>query len=214
MKTLLKSLGVIFLTTILLGCQQAPSPVTPPAEDAITNITAYFPIEAKQTWTYQGEGNEYASFTRRVMVQQGNRAQFAEDNGGTKMVMVYQVTPDEVKKTFFVPEFYTDKNMLNEPANQSEVILKAPLKVGAVWQDDKYKREVLGIREKVTVPAGTFENVVKIKVTSLQGGLQGSQLFEYYAPNTGLILREFTSGENFKVVSKLKSFVKTEAMAF
>lgn len=211
MKLLLKFLCVLFLTIILLGCQKAPTPTNPPAEDVITDVSTYFPIEAKLTWIFEGEGNEYASFTRRVMVQQVNRSQFAEDNGGTKMVMVYQVEPDKVKRTFFEPEFYSDKNMLNEAANQSEIILKGPLKVGSAWQDDKNKREVLGIREKVTVPAGTFENVVKIRITPLQGESQGSELFEYYAPNTGLILREFISGENFKVISKLKSSGKTEA---
>ncbi|BBB91262.1 MAG TPA: hypothetical protein PKA28_14970 [Methylomusa anaerophila] len=206
MKALLKGLIVVLLTTILLGCQKASSPVISGPEHAVNDVTAYFPSESNMIWVYQGEGNEFAGFTRRVMIRQGNRVQFSEDNGGTKMMMVFQVSAGEVKRTFFVPEFYTDKNMLNEPDNLAEVILKAPLKSGAVWQDARNRREVLGISEKITVPAGTFENVVKIKVTPLQGGPQGSQLLEYYAPNTGLILREFTAGDNFKVLSKLDNF--------
>lgn len=195
------------------GCQGSNVPVpqvppVPPVQREVQDVSRYFPVEQNLLWVYEGEGNEYASFTRKVMYRQGERVQMAEDNGGTRMAMVFRVVPEGVTKIFMIPEFYTEENLLDEPHNHGEQVLKAPLKVGMVWEDDKFLREVLSIDEQVVVPAGTFTDVVKIRVTAKPQ--TGSQSLEYYAPDVGLILREFTSESNYKVSSKLKSLSRTE----
>ena len=202
-------LGLLMLT----GCvkkENPPNPAEKPMEKGIQDVSRYFPVESQLTWDYEGEGNEYAGFTRRVMHTQGNKAQVSEDNGGTVLGMVFEVTSSQVVKTYTKEEFYSDKNLLEEKPNLEEVILKAPLKVGATWKNERDQREVVSTSERVEVPGGTFHNVVKIKITSLEHPPEEGRQFEYYAENTGLILREFTVGED-KITSQLKSLKKTEA---
>lgn len=194
--------AMLMALSILIGCAEQPGP-TPP-ESAITDVRSYFPTNPASTWIYEGYGNEFAAFTRKVILQQGDRVQMMEDNGGTRMGQVYQVTAEAVIQTYSTEEYYTDKNLLNEKSNRHLLLLKTPIKAGAVWQDDRDKREVLSINETLQVPAGTFSNVIKVKITS-PDSQQETQQFEYYAPHTGLILREFI-GKDYTIASKLKSF--------
>ncbi len=158
-------------------------------QDAINNVSLYFPSKAGLKWEYAGEGIEYAGFTRSVMYQRDNLVQIADYDGGTNLAMVFQVKPDAVTKVFSQEEAYTDKSFLNETSNQADIILKAPLKKGQIWKSDGYSREVMSTMEKITVPAGTFANVIKIKISPLDVSEDG-QTFEYYAANAGLIMRE------------------------
>ncbi|MEW6064635.1 MAG: hypothetical protein ACOY3U_13100 [Bacillota bacterium] len=197
--------------TAVAGCakkETPPSAQNKPKVDTIQDVSPYFPAEPQLTWEYEGFGNEYAAFTRKVLYRQGNRVQMSENNGGTVMGLVFDVSAQAVTKTFSVPEFYDERNILNEKANLQEVILKAPLRVGESWQNDGSKREVVSTGERVEVPAGKFEKVVKIKITPLEDK-QDHEQFEYYAENTGLIMREFIAGDS-RITSKLKSFKKTE----
>lgn len=202
-------LGLIVLT----GCAKKvvpPPTAEKPKGEGIQDVSGYFPAEPKMTWEYEGTGNEYAGFTRRVMYSQGNKVQVSENNGGTVLGMVFDVAPLLVVKTYSRPEFYNDENLIEEKSNLQEVILKAPLKVGSAWKNQRDQREVVSINERVEVPAGTFNRVVKIKITSLEHKPEEGQLFEYYAEKTGLIMREFITS-NDKITSKLKSFKKTES---
>lgn len=178
-------------------------------QDAITDVSRYFPSKAGLIWEYAGEGIEYAGFTRCVMYQRDNLVQIADYDGGTNLAMVVQVKPETVTKVFSQEEAYTDKSFLNEAANQADIILKAPLKKGQIWKNDNYSREVISTIEKITVPAGTFANVIKIKISPLDVSEDG-QTFEYYAANVGLIMREYISNSNYKITSKLKRLSKAE----
>lgn len=203
-----KTLMMLMLLTGLLiftGCAKNQEP--PPPEPVITDVRNYFPTEPALTWSYEGTGNEYASFTRRVLYRQENQVQMVEDNGGTRMGLVYKMTTDAITQTLALEEFYSDQNLLHEKSNRNQILLKAPLKAGATWQDSQDKREIISISETVQVPAGSFQNVVKIKITPLDPQ-QKHQLLEYYAPHTGLIMREFIA-DDYYVTSKLASFEKT-----
>lgn len=203
MRVKLLALAIVLGLSILVGCAEQPGPA--PQEPAVTDVRSYFPTNPALTWTYEGIGNEYAAFTRKVLFQQDNQVQMAEDNGGTRMGQVYQVTAEAVIQTFSLEEYYTDNNLLGEKSNRHQILLKAPLIAGAVWQDGRDKREVLSINETVQVPAGTFSQVVKIKISSLDPQQEGRQ-FEYYAPHTGLIMREFIA-DNYTIASKLKTIL-------
>ncbi|MEG6586675.1 TapB family protein [Dendrosporobacter sp. 1207_IL3150] len=201
-----KYLAMIVLTLVLLGCNKIPDSSMSQSQEVINDVTKYFPAKIHSTWIYQGEGNEYASFSRKIVALNNNRIQVIENNGGTQQTMVFKISSDEIKRTFFLPEFYTESTILDEPDNASEMILKAPLSKNAVWEDSISRRQVVSVNEQVTVPAGHFSNVIMIKITSIKEQVNDSQLFEYYAPNVGLIKREYTTGDNYKVISKLASY--------
>ncbi len=170
----------------------------------ISDVRAFFPTQPGLTWVFEGSGNEYASFTRTVIRSEGDRVQVNDNNEGTSMGKVFHVTSDAIVQEFSTEEFYSDKTLFNEKPNTHLVYLKAPLKGGALWQDCQGKREIVSINETVQVPAGSFQHVVKVKITPLNQKPANEQ-FEYYAAGTGLIMREFFS-DGYVITSKLKSF--------
>lgn len=209
----MKRLLIVAMTAVFVaaavGCAKKPAPPPPTPEAAVTDVRGYFPAEPKLTWVYEGSGNEYAGFTARAMLREGDRVQFSHNSGGTRLGQVYQVSAAEVTLLFSREEFYSDASLLAEKPNRHRVILKAPLKAGASWESAQERREVVGVSEAVQVPAGTYHNVVKIKVTSLAAQASG-QTFEYYAPDIGLVLREFIAGQD-RIVSRLKAHKQTPA---
>ncbi len=115
---------------------------------------------------------------------------------------VYRVEPGAVRITLAMPEVYDDRNLLNAAEAENKVVLQAPLRIGATWQDDTFRSRVVSNTEKVTVPAGTFENVLKIKRTPMEKTQSTYHIFEYYAAGTGLVMQEFVA-DGFRVVSRL-----------
>lgn len=194
---------LLFCLTILLALPASGgAAATPP-------LSAYFPIGENFTWQFAGEGIEFAAFTRQVEYLRSDRVQMSQWNGGTRLMMIFKVSASAVTQTFSQAEVYDNPQLFNKPANKSMIILKNPLVVGAAWQNAMDRREILSVTRKLKLPAGAFDNVLVVKIVSTdkQNSDDGYTL-EYYAPNTGLVMQEYYGANNFKVVSKLKSFSK------
>jgi hypothetical protein len=172
---------------------EEPQPDTPELKD-------FFPLSEGSTWQYQGEGNEYASFHRKVLFVEGDRAQVVEDNGGTVSASIFKTTEDEVIRTFFQGEEYDESNLLSQESNNNVVILKTPLQAGAKWETPEGVREILEIDATVDTPVGKFEDCIKVSILS-----QDSTLYEYYKDGIGLVKREFISGD-MTVTSTLEKY--------
>jgi hypothetical protein len=70
---------------------------------------------------------------------------------------------------------------------KSDVRLKAPLDEGAVWKSGHYEKMVEGQNDKVTVPAGTFSNCLRIKTTRRIDGELVYDETAWHAPGLGQI---------------------------
>lgn len=221
MKRLL-TLFLIIITIFSLfavGCTKTKNPAEPKKEvknkteqkernrnkeNKVIQVSELFPVNKGWSWDYKGEGNEYAAFTRKVVYTEGNRAQLQEDNGGTVTASVFQVTADSVTRIFFTGENYEEKNYLNTTPSENLVIIKGPVKVGTKWDSGAgVSREILDTKATVSTPAGKFSDCIKIKITE-----ENSTSYEYYKSGTGLVLREFISGET-KVLSSLSKLNTT-----
>lgn len=159
----------------------------------------YFPLVQGSTWSYLGDGNEYASFNRKVLFTKGNRAQIREDNGGTVVAMVFEVTDEAVTRIFYQGEVYNPKNLLDLQPNENIIILKAPIEVGTKWKESNYEKEIIDINASVDTPLGVYQNCVQIRISG-----EHSTLYEYYKSGVGLVKREFIS-EDTRVNSILKA---------
>jgi hypothetical protein len=172
-------------------------------------LTAYFPVGENYVWEFAGEGIEFAAFTRRVEFRRGDRVQMSQWNGGTRLMNIYRVTAHAVTQTFSQAEIYDNPPLFDNPATQSVIVLKAPLAVGAAWQNAQDRREILSVTSSLQLPAGAFDNVLIVKtVSTAKADTDNGYTLEYYAPNIGLVMQEYYGANNFKVVSRLKSFQK------
>lgn len=164
------------------------------------NLQDFFPLTKGSTWKYQGEGNEYASFSREVLFVKDNKAQFRENNGGTISVSVFQVSDQAISRIYFQGEAYADTNIINQEPNDQTILLKTPLSVGTKWEVPHGKREIVSVNAELETPAGSFTNCIKVKVTE-----ENSTVFEYYKQHVGLVKREFISGGT-QVTSSLETY--------
>ncbi|MFW6027131.1 MAG: hypothetical protein ACOCRX_12420, partial [Candidatus Woesearchaeota archaeon] len=166
---------------------------------------AYFPLLQGMEYSYAGEGIEFAPFERKIMFVEDKHLQLTDDNGGTVVVKIYKLSEQKVTQIFSKSEFYEDDNLIpdvKENEDKNDIILKAPLEVGNSWSSNKKNREIVAVDQKVKVPAGTFYQVVKIKISHQDSENTG---YDYFAPNIGLIKRDYV-GEKFKIKSELESF--------
>jgi len=115
-----------------------PPPVTPPPAPAEPKCKAgqaadYFPYHLGTAATYAGKGNEYATYSVKVIGEAGGKVEWRKDNGGTVMAEVFQVAPQQVTLIYREGEAYDNTLRMNQPANQSQPILKGPVAVGTTW---------------------------------------------------------------------------------
>lgn len=212
----IKALAVLlFLAALLLSSCAAPSTggtvVTPPATTMpVPSTTApaaeptaagarandYFPVLENYRLTYEGVGNEYASYVAYTEFQEGNKLQRRIDNGGTVTSRVYKWENGKIIRVNSVPEAYVRENLLNAPETESEVLLQEPLITGTAWDTTNARRSITGVDVPVQTPLGTY---TALEVTT-QG--DGFKILDYYAKGIGLVKSAFQSGD-MEVVSTL-----------
>ena len=212
---------LICFSILLAGCAKSTQPPLPEVKQSETTIPEktpeqipakeivpvikpgdFFPVVVGSSWEYQGVGNEYASFNRKILFSNGNLAQVREDNGGTVSASVYKITPEEVTRIFFLAEAYTPTNYLNSKSNENTVILKTPLQVGTKWTEPNGTREITDLNATVNTPAGDFTQCLKVKISN-----QDSTVYEYFKKGVGMVKREFINGDA-KITSSLKKHIE------
>ena len=211
----MRRISIIFLLilglSLISGCKTSinnnnPNDNTKPEPNPVVTKAElpadYFPSTAGSYWEYEGAGNEYATFTRKVLFAKGNLAQTSEDNGGTVATRIIETTDSAVKVIYFAGEDYEPKNLLetNFTANSSSIILQAPIKVGTAWADKDGNKSIIAIDAAVDTPAGKFDNCVKVKFAG-----QNDTIYQYYKKGIGMVKQEFISG-NTTITSTLKKY--------
>lgn len=181
-----------------------PTPAATPTPEVAESVSIekYFPLKVGNTWTYQGEGNEYASFTQWVLYSEDNKYQLMMDNSGTVMANVIQVNKDSVINIYREAEVYNEKNVLNEEENTFEEVLKTPIEVGNNWISEKNEYEIVEIDASITVPAGKFNNCIAVSIVFEDG----SRAMTYYKEGVGLIQSDFYLNDTDVISSKLKEY--------
>ncbi|MGI6160795.1 MAG: GerMN domain-containing protein [Christensenellales bacterium] len=175
-----------------------PSPDASPSPDAAPGSAGdYLPFNGNVKYTYEGTGNEYASYTVFIDYIDGNRMQTRTNNGGSEIVRVLERGDDSVSVVYTRPEFYARENFLAQQG-EPNALIKEPLEVGTSWQVKNGTREITSTNAAIEVPAGSF-NAIEITETTDTG-----VTVEYYAKDTGLVKSVYNPGAN-EVVSELKS---------
>lgn len=226
-KSLLNWLSVASLMLILAGCSLfgrdetdngngTEDPVEQPAPDdngdtdpveepddndeVNQNLEAWLPRLNNVVYKYEGEGNEFASFTWNPQFNRDDYYQTATNNGGTVMVDILNYSTDEITRVFRRPETYFRDNFTDigtistNPAN--EALLKTPIAVGTSWSTEEADYEITAVDAEIQVPAGTYR---AIEVTSTY---DNTVIKRYYAEEIGLVY-EVTETEGTTIESKL-----------
>lgn len=211
---------LIFTLVWLGGCQSVsnntnhPPMNNPPANDLAGNQPPsppmvplpadFYPLTVGSFWEYEGSGNEYAAFSRKVLFAKGDLAQTSEDNGGTVATRVVESTASYVKVVYMQGEDYQPQNLLERgfTANTEDILLRAPVQTGTSWPASNITvKQIVAVNFTVTTPAGRFENCVQVK----QPG-QDFTIYQYYQKGVGMVKQEFITADNEIISSTLKRY--------
>ncbi|MFC4411271.1 hypothetical protein ACFOZY_12650 [Chungangia koreensis] len=183
------------------GDGESGSIVDADEEDATDNLMflSYF-MKDGTVAHFEGEGNEYATYSARTKYLDDNYISIYEDNGGTVMLRIFRVEEDQVLLVFEQGERYEELKP-NELALESlepiSVYLKAPLEKGSEFDG----WTVIDTSSSLNTPVKDFENVLVIE----KKGEDGTNR-RYFAKGYGEIKREFimtSNGTESKVTSTL-----------
>jgi hypothetical protein len=208
LKRLLLTFGLLISVLLLSSCSDKNTvpqsntgilPVEQPKTQGDLSIKDYFDFQENTRYIYEGQGNEYASYTTIVDYIKGNRVQLRSNNGGTETVKVLENNNGAITLLFLKGECYFREDFTQGPSvnNTGEVILKEPLIKGTTWTlADKRKRTITNVDFEVITPSGKYKT---IEVTTES---KGSKTADYYAPHMGLVKTVFNSN-GFEVSSSL-----------
>lgn len=158
------------LALLLASCASAPGPR--PAAPADDRLESYYPLAVGNSWTYETTFGKRVERNTVTIVGKEN-GYFRDDNRGL---------------------FAFDAEGLRDP---SRYLIRRPLRRGATWKSivdvGKSNRfEIVDTAASVTVPAGTFHDVLVVR--GLDDSVAGGEM-EYvfsYAPGVGLVRMEQT----------------------
>ncbi|UWG97653.1 hypothetical protein LPY66_02115 [Dehalobacter sp. DCM] len=200
-KTFFLIFSVLFV--VLFGCSVTDRQPASPDTQNEQSIADYMPLSEGNYWAYEGIGNEYASYTAKVTYQQDNKYQVMIDNGGSVTANRYEVTDSTLINTYRQSELYDDKNILNSPENYHAVLLQSPLTLGNSWESEGATYEIADTMATITVPAGTFENCLVVKIDYNDSG---NTSYFYYKKGVGLIKTRYVMPGFDDIVSQLNTY--------
>jgi hypothetical protein len=206
----LKKWLLLLLTSLLLvGCveinvnnsKNEQKPPQPNVEEQTVSLLDYFPNELIEK-QFQGIGNEFAQYTETIYEKDGDYYPAIVDNGGTRILRIYRVTDKEISLVHEQPEFYEDtipSIASLESAFQDKPLLTLPLEIGRMMGDWK----LVSLSETVTVPFGTFSDVIVLEKTNEDGSINRQYWVEEYGKVKDEYSQKDENGNVFEVKSEL-----------
>jgi len=184
-----------------------PVPQTAPPNSAgvvasSERVEEYFPALQNVRFTYEGIGNEYATYISQVEFTAGNKLQTRVDNGGTIVSKVYKWESGKLTRVLTTEEAYVRENLLNATEKESEVLLQEPLTLGTTWEAKGGQRSITGVNVSISTLSGTYQALE----TTTQG--MEAKTMDYYVKGIGLVKSVFQPGEN--EISSSLAEVKTD----
>lgn len=179
---------------------------TPDSDSSPYKIEDYYPFNPNTLYTYEGTGNEYASYTLWVDYIKDNKIQQRINNGGTEQARVMENKDGELKIIFSREESYYREDFTSKKPNKDEVLLKEPLIKGTSWTlSDGRKMSITNTEVDISTPSGSYK---ALEVTTK--GPDSEQL-DYYVLNEGLVKSIYKS-KDMEVTSALAKVEKNASL--
>lgn len=185
---------------VLTACDNiSPPPESPDNNTEELSLEDYYPIKENTKYSYQGQGNEFATYTVFVDYATENRIQTRTNNGGTESVNVLELKDDQLTLLYSRGETYFRHNFLVNEYDGGKILLKGPIKEGNSWDyDENTKATITSVSKDIVTSLGNYQ-AIEVTIEGEQG-----KTVNYYAKDIGLI-KTITSGQAYEVSSTLSS---------
>lgn len=191
---------VIALAMLLTACDNiSPPPENPGSGTEELSIEDYYPIRENTKYSYEGEGNEYATYSVFVDYATDSRIQTRTNNGGSESVNVMELKDGQLTLLYSRGETYFRQNFLDNEYTGGKALLKTPLEEGNSWDyDESTRATITGISKEVVTTLGNYD-AIEVTIEGEQG-----KTINYYAKDVGLV-KTISSGEGYEVSSTLSA---------
>ena len=220
MKKIVLLLWIAFIMISITGCRKIDDAKedissedrkeTEPQEMTETEgytLSDFYPFLDNTLYTYQGKGNEYASFTTSVDFFDETRAQIRKKDEGTEKVDVIEVNEGRIVRILSREECHYRENFLSKEPEMSDILLMEPLVKGTKWSaPDGSRRYISGVNVKVVTPAGDFDAVEVITESA------DAKKIDYYAAGIGLVKTVWESQEGDIISSTLEQVTMNQPL--
>jgi len=157
-------------------------PVHPIVQDQMSLLT-FFPPDGSIAY-FQGEGNEFASFTLQTTYLDPQHIAQVEDNGGVTLLKIYRITDSKIELIYrepvdSSPRLPSSTEVAAYPV--LETVLQQPIQVGTSFQG----WTIQSITAKVDTGTKVYSNVIQVTRTEDQ-----FTTTNYFAQGVGLIKKE------------------------
>jgi hypothetical protein len=173
------------------------------------DAAVYYPLQPGKVYSYEVRmeaGNSFKKDNTTINIT-NNIIPSVEIKGFKSFPIVSQKPNGKIVNYFAVNNegvFRIAKKSDNDPAivifDNLDFIIKNPVQVGNAWTGKDHSRlQIVSVSESVTVPAGRFDNCVKIKVErvatsvdpfSRKGDIADNTEYLTLAPDVGLVKHE------------------------
>lgn len=160
----------------------------------------------KTTATFQGEGNEFASYTEKTFWLNDQYVGTIEDNGGITMMTVYKISDEKIDIIYREP-VETDSNSPNFPdiadlqtMEPIETYLAKPIEAGATFG----KWTIAATEETVETPYQSFDHVIVLEETG-ENYINRKYLAEGFGVIKTESIMDTDQGEKYTVTSTLET---------
>lgn len=136
---------VFFLAFILVGCKTQQHEEQQLRHSTSNSqyqhdLAVYFPADGSNAY-YQGEGNEFASYTLQTKYIDASSIAQIENNGGVTLLKVYRMTDFAIELVYMeavdeIPTLPSAQEIATLPV--IEIILQQPLEVGRRFDNSFY----------------------------------------------------------------------------
>lgn len=176
------------------------------------DVSSYYPIKKDTRYTYEGSGNEFASYSvyTEYIDEDKNMVQQRVDNGGTVLAEIIEIKDGAIKKIFSRSESYYREDLIrdsildNIKEEDQEILLKEPIEKGNSWTlNDGRVRVITNLSADVSTIKGKYEAVEVTTSGPLDSKSPNDKTVDYYVKDVGLVKSTFSS-DTMEVTSELK----------
>ncbi|MCM2535206.1 LppP/LprE family lipoprotein [Neobacillus pocheonensis] len=187
-------------SNILDGAQPASIPITvkiinelPSLSKANAGTSTSYLMDTSKTYTYSSNGN-LKTYTYKGKITEQDALKIVDK----------QIAEQVIDHNWWVDNLGTENLLESEKSDglhfYTTMEILYPVVVGKKWTFDYNEdgsgptpMEIVSTNNTITTPAGTFENVIKIRVNN-------SEEYQYYAAGIGLILIEYNGTKPYELV--------------
>ncbi|MCT6925355.1 hypothetical protein [Metasolibacillus sp.] len=195
----------LFCTMLFLAsCSNETQPIESPPTEKQTNELQLFFKEDGSTAFFEGEGNEFASYTEQTFWLSSDYVHVRIDNGGATINKVYRITGTAIELIFQEVE---DVAQFDEAALDTyqviSTLLKAPIDIGQ--SEDNWT--ITDTSAPIDTPYRTFDDAIVI-VKEVENITETN----YYVRGYGLVksVTEMVDGDEAFVVSSTLKELEVE----